>query len=217
MKTKIVPPTKHRAWQKLLAHYKKICDVHLRELFSNDPARGENMTVEAEGIYLDYSKNRITHETLELLVQLAEECGLKDRIEAMFNGEKINVTETRPALHVALRAPRESSIVVDGENIVPRIHAVLEKMAAFSNRVRHGFWKGCTDKPIRNIVNIGIGGSDLGPVMAYEALKYYSDRNLTFRFISNIDGTDLVEETRDLNPAETLLLFHQKLSPRLKR
>jgi len=210
MKTKTVPLTKRRAWQKLLSHYQKIRDVHLRDLFSDDAARGENMTADAAGIFLDYSKNRITHETLELLIQLAEESGLKDRIEAMFSGEKINVTENRPALHVALRAPRESSIKVDGENVVPRVHEVLEKMAAFSNRVRHGFWKGCTGKPIRNIVNIGIGGSDLGPAMAYEALKYYSDRNLTFRFISNIDATDLVEKTRDLNPAETLFIVSSK-------
>lgn len=210
MKTKILPPAKRRAWQKLVAHHSKIRDVHLSELFSEDPARGENMTAEAAGICLDYSKNRITRETLELLIQLAEESGLRDRIEAMFRGEKINFTENRPVLHVALRAPRGSSILVDGEDVVPRVHAVLEKMAAFSNRVRHGFWKGCTDKPIRNIVNIGIGGSDLGPVMAYEALKHYSDRNLTFRFISNIDGTDLVEKTRDLDPAETLFIVSSK-------
>ena len=168
------------------------------------------MTAEAVGLYLDYSKNRITDETLKLLLQLAEESGLRARIDAMFRGEKINVTENRAVLHVALRAPRGASIVVDGENVVPRVHAVLDKMADFSNRVRSGAWKGHTGKRIRNIVNIGIGGSDLGPVMAYEALKHYSDRALTFRFVSNVDGTDFVEATRDLDPAETLFIVSSK-------
>ena len=210
MKTKVKPTTGRSAWRALVQHHRKIREVHLRELFSADSARGETMTAEAAGIFLDYSKNRITRETLELLFQLAEESGLRGRIEAMFSGEKINLTENRSVLHVALRAPRGSSIVVEGEDVVPRVHEVLEKMAAFANRVRNGFWKGCTGKPIRNIVNIGIGGSDLGPVMAYEALKHYSDRNLTFRFISNIDDTDLVEKTRDLDPAETLFIVSSK-------
>jgi glucose-6-phosphate isomerase len=210
METRAVPPTARRAWQKLAVHYSNIRGVHLRELFSENPARGEDMTAEAAGIYLDYSKNRITRGTIELLIQLAEESGLKERIEAMFRGERINLTENRPVLHIALRAPRGSSVLVDGENVVPRVHEVLEKMAAFSNQVRNGFWKGCTGKPIRNIVNIGIGGSDLGPVMACEALKYYSDRNLTFRFISNIDDTDLVEKTRNLDLVETLFIVSSK-------
>jgi glucose-6-phosphate isomerase len=210
MKTRAVPPTERRAWQRLAVHYSNIREMHLRELFSENPARGEDMTAEAAGIYLDYSKNRITRETIELLIQLAEESGLKECIEAMFRGERINLTENRPVLHIALRATRGSSILVDGENVVPRVHGVLEKMAAFSNQVRNGFWKGCTGKPIRNIVNIGIGGSDLGPVMAHEALKHYSDRNLTFRFISNIDDTDLVEKTRNLDLAETLFIVSSK-------
>ena len=168
------------------------------------------MTAEAVGIYLDYSKNRITDETLQLLVQLADECGLRARIDAMFRGEKINITENRAVLHVALRAPKGASIVVDGENVVPEVHAVLDKMADFSNRVRSGAWKGHTGKRIRNVVNIGIGGSDLGPVMAYEALKHYSDRGMTFRFVSNVDGTDFVEATHDLDPAETLFIVSSK-------
>jgi glucose-6-phosphate isomerase len=182
---------------------------HLRDLFADDPARGERMTAEAAGIFLDYSKNRIDDQTLRLLVELAEECGLRGRIDAMFRGEKINVTEDRAVLHVALRAPRGASILVDGKNVVPEVHAVLDKMAAFANSVRSGQWKGHTAKPIRNVVNIG-GGSDLGPVMAYEALKYYSDRALTFRFVSNADGTDFVEATRNLDAAETLFIISSK-------
>ena len=184
--------------------------LHLRDLFADDPTRGERMTAEAAGVYLDYSKNRINDETLKLLIELAEQSGLRARIDAMFRGEKINVTENRAVLHVALRAPKGASIVVDGENVVPEVHAVLDKMADFANRVRSGQWKGHSGKRIRNIVNIGIGGSDLGPVMAYEALKYYSDRAMTFRFVSNVDGTDFVEATRDLDPAETLFIVSSK-------
>ena len=169
--------TERSAWKALVAHYQKIRDLHLRKLFADDPARGERMTVEAVGLYLDYSKNRVTDETLKLLVQLADESGLRERIDAMFRGEKINITENRAVLHVALRAPKGASIVVDGENVVPQVHAVLDKMADFSNRVRSGAWKGYTGKRIRNVINVGIGGSDLGPVMAYEALKHYSDRS----------------------------------------
>ena len=199
--TASIKPLKRRpAWKALAAHLHEIGDLHLRKLFADDPHRGERLTAEAMGIYLDYSKNRITDETLELLLQLAEESGLRARIDAMFRGERINVTENRPVLHVALRAPKGASIVVDGENVVPQVHAVLDKMTDFSNRVRSGTWKGHTGKRIRNVINIGIGGSDLGPVMAYEALKHYSDRDMTFRFVSNIDGTDLVEATRDLDP-----------------
>jgi glucose-6-phosphate isomerase len=183
---------------------------HLRDLFAEDPTRGERMTAEAAGVFLDYSKNRIDDETLRLLVELAEQSGLRTRIDAMFRGEKINVTENRAVLHVALRAPRGASIVVDGKNVVPDVHAVLDKMAEFANRVRSGEWKGHTGKRIRNVINIGIGGSDLGPVMAYEALKYYSDRVMTFRFVSNVDGTDFVEATRDLDPAETLFIISSK-------
>ena len=168
------------------------------------------MTVEAAGLFLDYSKNRITDQTLKLLLQLAEESGLRDKIDAMFNGEKINITENRAVLHVALRAPKGATIFVDGKNVVPEVHAVLDKMAEFSNRVRSGEWKGHTGKRIRNVINIGIGGSDLGPVMAYEALKHYSDRSMTFRFVSNVDGTDFVEATRDLDPAETLFIVSSK-------
>src|SRR5262249_54913094 len=185
--------TSRPAWKALEAHYRKVRELHLRNLFADDPKRGERMAVEAAGIYLDYSKNRITDETLTLLLQLAEECGLRARIDAMFRGEKINITENRAVLHVALRAPKEASIVVDGENVVPEVHAVLDKMADFSNRVRTGEWKGHTGKPIRNVINIGIGGSDLGPVMAYEALRHYSKRDMTFRFVSNVDGTDFAE------------------------
>jgi glucose-6-phosphate isomerase len=198
------------AWQALGSHYKSLRDVHLRELFKKDPARGERLTAEAAGIYLDYSKNRITDETLKLLVQLAEERGLRAQIDAMFRGEKINVTENRAVLHVALRAPKGASIVVDGENVVPQVHAVLDKMAIFADRIRSGAWKGHSGKRIRNVVNIGIGGSDLGPVMAYEALRHYSDRNLTFRFVSNVDGTDFVEATQDLDAAETLFIVASK-------
>ena len=202
--------TARPAWKALVAHHKKIRDVHLRQLFADDPKRGERLTAEAAGIFLDYSKNRITDETLKLLLQLAGECGLRQRIDAMFRGDKINITENRAVLHVALRAPRAASIVVDGENVVPQVHAVLDKMADFSDRVRSGAWKGHTGKRIRNVVNIGIGGSDLGPVMAYEALKHYSDRTMTFRFVSNIDGTDFVEATGDLDPAETLFIVSSK-------
>ena len=198
------------AWKALEAHYQKVRDLHLRNLFADDPKRGERMTIEAMGLYLDYSKNRITDETLKLLLQLAEECGLRARMDAMFRGEKINITENRAVLHVALRAPREASIVVDGENVVPQVHAVLDKMADFSKRVRSGEWKGHTGKSIRNIINIGIGGSDLGPVMAYEALKHYSERALTFRFVSNIDGTDFAEAVHDLDPSETLFIVSSK-------
>jgi len=202
--------TASRAWKALEAHYHKVRELHLRSLFANDPKRGERMTIEAIGLYLDYSKNRITDETLKLLLQLAEECGLRGRMDAMFGGEKINITENRAVLHVALRAPREASIVVDGENVVPQVHAVLDKMADFSKRVRSGEWKGHTGKSIRNIINIGIGGSDLGPVMAYEALKHYSERALTFRFVSNIDGTDFAEAVHDLDPSETLFIVSSK-------
>ena len=198
------------AWKALASHYQEIQGVHLRELFGNDPQRGERLTAEAAGIYLDYSKNRITDETLNLLVQLAEECGVRARIEAMFRGDKINVTEDCAVLHVALRAPKGASIITDGENVVLQVHAVLDRMAAFSNRVRSGEWKGHTGKRIRNVVNIGIGGSDLGPVMAYEALRHYSDRSLTFRFVSNVDGTDFVEATHDLDAAETLFIVSSK-------
>ena len=194
----------------LEAHHQKVRELHLRNLFADDPKRGERMTIEAMGIYLDYSKNRITDETLKLLLQLAEESGLRARMDAMFRGEKINITENRAVLHVALRAPREASIVVDGENVVPQVHAVLDKMADFSKRVRSGEWKGHTGKSIRNIINIGIGGSDLGPVMAYEALKHYSERALTFRFVSNIDGTDFAEAVHDLDPSETLFIVSSK-------
>ena len=204
------PLTERPAWKALEAHYKKIKQLHLRQLFADDSKRGERMAAEAAGIYLDYSKNRITDETLKLLLQLAEECGLRARIDAMFRGDKINVTEKRAVLHVALRAPKGESIVVDGEDVVPQVHSVLEKMADFCNRVRSGEWKGYTGKRIRNVVNIGIGGSDLGPVMAYEALKYYSDHSLTFRFVSNVDSTDFVEAVRDLDPSETLFVVSSK-------
>jgi len=199
-----------QAWNALTTHYASLREVHLRKLFADDPKRGERMTLEAAGLYLDYSKNRVTDKTLQLLLQLAKESGLPARIDAMFRGVKINITENRAVLHVALRAPRGSSIVVDGENVVPRVHAVLDRMADFSNRVRSGTWKGHTGKRIRNIVNIGIGGSDLGPVMAYEALKHYSDRALTFRFVSNVDGSDFVEATWGLDPAETLVIVSSK-------
>jgi glucose-6-phosphate isomerase len=202
--------TARPAWQALDAHHRRVREVHLRKLFADDPTRGERMTAEAVGLYLDYSKNRITDDTLMLLRQLAEESGLRARIDAMFRGEKINSTENRAVLHVALRAPRGTSIVVDGENVVPQVHAVLDKMADFSNRVRSGAWKGHTGKRMRNVINIGIGGSDLGPVMAYEALKHYSDRAMTFRFVSNIDGTDFAEAVHDLDPAETLFIDSSK-------
>jgi len=206
----IQPLTQRKAWKALQAHHTRVKELHLRQLFGEDPHRGERMTAEAAGLFLDYSKNRITDETLKLLIQLAEDCGLRDRIEAMFRGDKINITENRAVLHVALRAPKGASIVVDGVNVVPEVHAVLDKMADFSNRVRSGTWLGHTGKRIRNIINIGIGGSDLGPVMAYEALKHYSERALTFRFVSNIDGTDFAEAVHDLNPSETLFIVSSK-------
>jgi glucose-6-phosphate isomerase len=197
-------------WKALETHYKRVRDLHLRDLFANDPTRGERMVAQGAGIYLDYSKNRITDHTLKLLTQLAEESGLQARIDAMFRGAKINNTEERAVLHVALRAPTGASIFVDSENVVPRVHAVLDKMTHFCTRVRSGEWKGHTGKPIRNVINIGIGGSDLGPVMAYEALKYYSDRTIKFRFVSNIDGSDFVEAVRDLLPSETLFIVSSK-------
>ncbi len=210
MTTSIPQPTARTAWKALEDHYPHVRELHLRQLFADDPARGERLTVEALGIYFDYSKHRITDETLRLLLQLAEETALRSRIDAMFRGDKINVTENRAVLHTALRTPTGRSIVVDGEDIVPQVHAVLDKMTDFSHRVRRGQWKGHTGKPIRNVVNIGIGGSDLGPVMAYEALRYYSQRDLTFRFVSNIDGTDFAEATFDLDPAETLFIVASK-------
>jgi glucose-6-phosphate isomerase len=204
------PASKRQAWKDLAAHYKKVGETQLRLFFADDPQRGERLTVEAVGLFLDYSKNRITDETLRLLVRLAEECRLRERIDAMFRGEKINLTEKRAVLHTALRAPRDASIVVDGENVVPKVHAVLDRMADFANRLRSGEWKGHTGKRIRNVINIGIGGSDLGPVMAYEALKYYSDRNINFRFVSNVDGTDFAEAVQDLDPSETLFIISSK-------
>src|SRR3989441_5455546 len=202
--------TARPAWKVLEAHYEKVRDLHLRTLFADDATRGERLTADAVGIYLDYSKNRVTDETLALLCRLAAESGLRERIDAMFRGDKINLTEDRAVLHVALRAPRGTSIVVDGKDVVPEVHAVLDKMADFANRVRSGEWKGHTGKRIRNVINIGIGGSDLGPVMAYEALKHYSDRAMTFRFVSNVDGTDFVEATRDLDATETLFIISSK-------
>ena len=198
------------AWQALEAHYRSIGEQHLRELFASDPGRGERLTVEGAGIYLDYSKNRVTDETLRLLLELANAAGLRSRIDAMFRGEKINVSENRAVLHVALRAPRDAEIFVDGENVVPAVHAVLDKMAAFSERVRSGAWTGHTGKRIVNVINVGIGGSDLGPVMAYEALRHYSRRDMTFRFVSNVDGTDFAEAVHDLDPAETLFIISSK-------
>lgn len=206
----LTPLRQRSAWKALESHYLQIKEVHLRKLFADDPKRGERLTAEAVGVYLDYSKNRLTSETLHLLLRLAEESALRNRIDAMFRGEKINVTEKRAVLHVALRAPKGQSIVVDGENVVPQVHAVLDKMADFCNRVRSGAWKGHTGKTIRNVVNIGIGGSDLGPVMAYEALRFYSRRDMTFRFVSNVDSTDFVEATRDLDPEETLFIISSK-------
>ncbi len=203
-------PSRRPAWAALQAHYERMRTVHLRALFAEDPNRAARFTSEAAGIYLDYSKQRITDETVRLLLQLAAECGLRERIDAMFRGEKINGTENRAVLHVALRAPRGTSIVVDGVDVVPRVHAVLDKMSDFAERVRNGAWTGYTGQRIRNVVNIGIGGSDLGPVMAYEALKYYSDRDMIFRFVSNVDGTDFAEATHDLDPAETLFIVSSK-------
>ena len=205
-----LPLNQRPAWKALQSHFQSIGAKHLRDLFAEDPARGERFTAEAAGLFLDYSKNRITGETLRLLVALAEESGLHAKIESMFRGDKINLTEDRAVLHVALRAPKSEHIVVDGEDVIPAVHAVLDKMASFADRIRSGEWKGHTGKPIRNVVNIGIGGSDLGPVMAYEALKHYSQRDLTFRFISNVDGTDFAEAVRDLSPDETLFLVASK-------
>jgi glucose-6-phosphate isomerase len=202
--------TARPAWKALRAHLPQVRDLHLRTLFAADPGRGRRLTAEAVGVYLDYSKHRITDETLALLFQLAAECDLHARIDAMFRGEKINVTENRAVLHTALRAPRGASIVVDGTNVVPEVHAVLERMTDFANRVRAGTWRGHTGKRIRSVINIGIGGSDLGPVMAYEALRHYSDRALTFRFVSNVDGADFLEATRDLEAAETLFVVSSK-------
>jgi glucose-6-phosphate isomerase len=198
------------SWKALAVHFKKIKPLHLRKLFAADPKRGLRMSLEGAGLFLDYSKNRITDQTIRLLVQLAKESGLRNRIDAMFAGEKINVTENRAALHVALRAPRNASILVDGRNVMPDVHAVLDRMAIFVNRVRSGEWKGQTGRRIKNVINIGIGGSDLGPVMAYEALRHYSERSMTFRFVSNVDGIDFVEASRDLDPAETLFIVSSK-------
>src|SRR5499427_9050254 len=202
--------TSSPAWQALAAHHLQLRDRHLRELFASEPGRGDRLVAEAAGLYLDYSKQRVTTETIALLVGLAREAGLRERIDAMFRGDRINVTEDRSVLHVALRMPRGGSIVVGGENVVSAVHQVLDRMAAFADRVRSGSWTGHTGKRIRNIVNIGIGGSDLGPVMAYEALRHYSERSLAFRFISNVDGTDFAEATRDLDPAETLFVISSK-------
>ncbi|HEX4202730.1 MAG TPA: glucose-6-phosphate isomerase, partial [Ktedonobacteraceae bacterium] len=204
------PLTQRPQWKALAEHYQQARTLHLRELFAQDPQRGEKMTLEAAGIYLDYSKNRVTDETMRLLLDLANSSGLRERIDAMFKGEKINVTEQRAVLHVALRAPKDQVINVDGKNVVPEVHEVLDRMADFSNRVRSGEWKGFTGKRIRNVINIGIGGSDLGPSMAYDALKYYSDRDMTFRFVSNIDGTDFAEAVHDLDPEETLFIISSK-------
>ncbi|MGA3268162.1 MAG: glucose-6-phosphate isomerase [Verrucomicrobiota bacterium] len=210
MKATIKPLTQRPAWKALAAHHKQIQKLPLRELFAEDVKRGQRFTAEAAGLFLDFSKNCITDQTLKLLLQLAGESGLRGKMDAMFSGEKINVTENRAVLHVALRAPKGETILVDGKNVVPEVHAVLDRMAEFSNRVRSGEWKGHTGKRIKNVINIGIGGSDLGPVMAYEALKHYSERSLTFRFISNVDGMDFVEAVRDLEPAETLFIISSK-------
>lgn len=202
--------TRGQVWKNLATHFRKVRDLHLRQLFAEDPKRGKRMTAEAVGIFFDYSKNRITDETLRLLIQLAKESRLRKRIDAMFRGDKINVTEDRAVLHTALRAPREGSILLDGKNVVPEVHAVLDKMADFSNRIRSGEWKGHTGKRIRNVINIGIGGSDLGPVMAYEALRYYAERSINFRFVSNIDATDFAEAVHGLDPSETLFIVSSK-------
>ena len=204
------PLTQRPSWKALAAHYRQIKHLNLRKLFADDPKRGTRLAAEAAGVYLDYSKNRINDQTIKLLMQLAKESGLREKIDAMFSGEKINTTENRAVLHVALRAPKDETILVDGKNVVPEVHAVLDRMTEFSHRIRSGEWKGHTGKRIKNVINIGIGGSDLGPVMAYEALKHYSDRSLTFRFVSNVDGIDFVEATRDLEPAETLFIISSK-------
>jgi glucose-6-phosphate isomerase len=206
----ILPPRKRPAWSALEAHHREMKGLHLRQLFADDPGRGKRLTRETAGVFLDYSKNRVTDETLRLLLQLAQESGLRERIDAMFGGDKINVSENRAVLHVALRAPRAASIVVDGQNVVPEVHAVLDKMADFANRLREGNWTGHTGKRIRNVINIGIGGSDLGPVMAYEALKHYSERAMTFRFVSNVDSTDFAEAVRDLDRGETMFIVSSK-------
>src|SRR5918911_3078248 len=202
--------TERTAWRALHAHQSTLRDVHLRQLFADDPERGDGFACEAVGLYFDYSKHRVTRETLSLLLRLAQECGLRERMDAMFRGERINITEQRAVLHVALRAPEGESIVVDGQDVVAEVHAVLDRMADFSRRVRSGDWTGYTGRRIRGVVNIGIGGSDLGPVMAYEALRAYSARDMAFRFVSNVDGTPLVEATRDLDPAETLFIISSK-------
>jgi glucose-6-phosphate isomerase len=207
---KASPTPAQAAWNDLTAHYEKIRGVHLRTLFANDPRRGEQLTAEGAGLFLDYSKNLVTTETLESLVTLAKQSALKERVDAMFRGDKINVTEKRPVLHTALRAPRDGSVIVDGENVVPKVHGVIDRMADFAQRVRSGEWRGHTGKRIQNVVNIGIGGSDLGPVMAYEALKHYSDRTMTFRFVSNVDGTDFAEAVGDLDASETLFIISSK-------
>src|SRR6185437_1401438 len=210
MSTRVMPsvrPLRDRpAWKALERHYEEVRCTHLREMFAADPTRGERLVTEGAGLYLDYSKNRITEETIPLLQALAEQSGVPDRTEAMFAGERINVSENRSVLHVALRMPKSASLIVDGVDVVKQVHEVLDRMAAFSERIRSGEWKGHTGKPIRNVVNVGIGGSDLGPVMAYEALRHYSDRDRTFRFVSNVDSSDIVEATRDLDPAETLFI-----------
>ena len=210
MSTGIAPLAQRPAFAALKSHYEKIRNIHLRTLFADDPARGERLTVEAVGLFLDYSKHRVTDETLRLLAQLARECGLQERRDAMFRGEKINITEQRAVLHVALRAPKNESIVVDGADVVPEVHSVLAKMSDFAERVRSGSWRGHSGKRIHNVINIGIGGSDLGPAMAYEALKHYSAREMRFRFVSNIDGTDFAEAVRDLDAGETLFIVSSK-------
>jgi glucose-6-phosphate isomerase len=204
------PLRERRTWKALEAHGAQIRGVHLRTLFANDPERGRRLTAEGAGLYLDYSKNRVTDETLDLLVGLAEESRLRERIEAMFRGERINVTEGRAVLHIALRAPREASIVVDGRDVVPEVQAVLAAMSDFAVRIRGGAWRGHTGRAIRNVINIGIGGSDLGPAMAYEALSYYRDRSITVRFVANVDATAFAEATWDLDPAETLFIVCSK-------
>jgi glucose-6-phosphate isomerase len=204
------PLRQRPAWKALEQHHREIGGRHLRELFAEDPGRGERLAAEAVGLYLDYSKNRVTDETLALLIQLAQESQVEERRDAMFRGEKINVSEHRAVLHVALRMPRGTSLVVDGVDVVAQVHEVLDRMAEFANRIRSGEWKGYTGKPIRSVVNVGIGGSDLGPVMAYEALRYYTQRDLTFRFVSNVDSTDFAEATRDLSADETLFIISSK-------
>ncbi|MFC5860895.1 glucose-6-phosphate isomerase [Acidicapsa dinghuensis] len=210
MSESVTPLEQLSAWKALETNAASLKETHLRELFTSDPKRGERLTAEAAGIFLDYSKHRVTDETLKLLLQLAEESGLRAKIDAMFRGDKINITENRAVLHVALRAPKSEKIFVDGKDVVPEVHEVLDRMSVFADSIRSGKWLGYTDKPIKNIVNVGIGGSDLGPVMAYEALRHYSDRDLTFRFVSNVDGTDFAEATHDLDPEETLFIISSK-------